>query len=195
MAIVLDPTVGGASANSYVDAGGAIAYFTSRTNATAIAGLTGDPLAQLLITAALRIDAENYRGMPTNATQAMKWPRVGVWHDGRAVASDTIPTAVKYAQCEMALAIQAAGMSDLLGPTGTETLDRVRAGSVEVQFRNPTLESAAQGTGGNFNPQAPVPAWDPSLTLPPQVFRLLRNWIITPQARRRPGFLKLARGG
>lgn len=194
MPVSVDPTVGGASANSYVTVVEALAYLGTRTGAAAFVALTPDAQAQALITAAYRIDAENYRGRPASTTQQMKWPRANVFFDMNAIASDVVPVQVQWAQIEMALAIANAGAADLLGPTGVETIERVRAGSVEVQFRNPQQDSAAQGTGGSYNPLAPVPAWDPSLTLPPQVFRLLRNWIITQFARRRPGILKLARG-
>lgn len=194
MAITIDATVGGGTANSYVSLAEATAYFAIRTNAGSFTGLQPDPQSAALLTAALRIDAENYRGTPASSTQAMKWPRSGLFSDGSALSNAVIPRAVKQAQMELALAIANAGTADLLGPTGTENLDRVRAGSVEVQFRNPYRDAAAGGIGRNYDPLTPPPGWDPSQTLPPQVFRLLRNWIVTQMVRRQPGFVKLARG-
>lgn len=136
--MALDPTVGGANANSYVSLAEANAYMLTRTNSSAWSALgvspVGDPEREaLLITATSRIDVERFREMRTASTQRLQWPRYGLWdEDGYLIPSDTIPRFIKEAVYEMAMAILGAGTTDLMAPTGLEGYDEVTVGPLRV---------------------------------------------------------------
>lgn len=46
---------------------------------------------------------ERWQGSRTSATQALAWPRTGVYVYGTALADDAIPQSLKDAQCRLAL--------------------------------------------------------------------------------------------
>lgn len=128
-------TVGSASANSYVTLAEANTYFGDRLNVSDWddAGTVSPPTQEAaLITAALRLEQETYRGYRHTTTQALAWPRSGVVVDGVLVATGTIPTAIKRAQMKLALAMLA---EDLLVDSGLEPFARVRVGPLEVEMR------------------------------------------------------------
>lgn len=107
MSVTLTYTPGGASDNSYVTLAEAEAYFANRlnssvngdwTNDSAGTPRTDDAKKAALITATLRLDEEMFRGKKVLITQALKWPRYGVYdEDGYWLDSTTIPARVKRA--------------------------------------------------------------------------------------------------
>ena len=81
MAITLDATVGGASANTYItldDANAIIEGFVLRDDNAAWDNSTTDNKNRALFTAAQRIDREKFLGSRVSDTQALEWPRSGV---------------------------------------------------------------------------------------------------------------------
>tara|TARA_R110000868_G_scaffold237735_4_gene492329 strand:- start:64 stop:561 length:498 start_codon:yes stop_codon:yes gene_type:complete len=75
-----------------------------------------------------------YVGVRTTSTQALVWPRVtGLYVEGYQVATDTIPLALKDAQCEMAYLIQGGATPFATVSTGATLSTRVKAGSVESE--------------------------------------------------------------
>lgn len=172
MALFIDATVGGASANSFGTVAEANAYLDSRTNGGAWAAITDpDVKARLLITATIRLDQETYRGQRSSVIQALAFPRTGLYLDGAALPSDAIPAAVKYAEFEEALAILNSGTTDPFAASGTEGISSVDAGGVKVTFRDPRAATSKDGI--------PSAADDPSINLSPQAYRLLRGWLLT----------------
>jgi hypothetical protein len=170
--LTIDPSVGGVESNSYGTVDEADAYFAARMNGLPwLATSDVEVKQQALITATNRLDQEQYRGKRASDIQALAFPRTGIMADGFPVAPDVIPPAVKYAEFEEALALIIAGTSDVLSASGNEGIQSVDADGVRVVFRDPHVAV----TAGEY----PLAADDPSLSLPEQVYRLLRNWITT----------------
>ena len=134
MAITLDVTVGGASSDSYASYAEAVAYVAKRLNTDNWDDASADERAQALIMATRRLDQEQWTSEKASSAQALKWPR---WdaadEDGNSVGSDTIPQAIKDAQCELALAMLD---SDLTVDTGLEGFDEVGLGPLSVTVRH-----------------------------------------------------------
>lgn len=193
MAIVLDPTPGGASANSYGSLAEALAYFATRLGSTAYLEADSDEIRkQALITGTREIDQEIYRGQKATSTQALQWGRIGTYASGVAIPSDIIPAFVKFASFEQGLfRLQQAGSDgaiDPLGASGTEELKALGVGPIRLDFRDRDPNSA------NFLPRA---ADDPSRALSPQAYRFLRAYIITDTLHGQPGArnFSIVRGG
>ena len=144
MALTLNATAADASANAYLTVASAVAYFEGRfdaTNFTSCTSTTSQSMA--LVMATTRLDQERFYGVPTYSTQALQWPRSGVldprfaegtafdpgW--GLCYDGDTIPTPIKNATCELALAL----LQDvtLLRDSGLEGYDEVSVGGVVVK--------------------------------------------------------------
>ena len=81
MAISIDATVGGASANSYItlaDANAIIEGLVADDDVAAWDGSNTDNKNRALFTAAIRVDRERFLGARVTNTQALQWPRQGV---------------------------------------------------------------------------------------------------------------------
>jgi len=102
VAATLTATVGGASSDSYVTEVEYLDYALKR-GWTVSTGQEAN-----LRTAALYLDnSYRWKGQRVTSTQALDWPRVMVEYvDGFPVSSETIPQAIKDAQCEMAYLLQ-----------------------------------------------------------------------------------------
>jgi len=98
---VIEATPGGSTANSYVTIEAAEAYFAGRVGAEAWMNATADQKERALITAARGLERLRWPGVKSNAGQALSWPRIGA----HGVEDDAIPTAIRDAQCEEALAL------------------------------------------------------------------------------------------
>lgn len=140
--MALDATIGGVTANSYVTVEEADDYFLDRSNATAWDASTQKD--QLLITASRLLDWQlQFKGNKTSELQAMQFPRTGVeLPSGYSVPSDTIPTEVKFAVFELALASME---TDRAADNPLAGLNEVKAGPL-------TIKTASQ----NDNPRTPV---------------------------------------
>ena len=85
MAISIDATAGGASANSYLtlsDAQDIIDGLIEDDDVVAWASATTDQKNRALYTAAQRIDRERFLGAKATDTQSLEWPRTGVRRPG-----------------------------------------------------------------------------------------------------------------
>jgi len=159
MAVVIDATVGGANANSYLtlaDAQAIIDGFVEDADVTAWASATTDQKNRALFTATQRLDRERYLGARATDTQALQWPRTGVrkpdtYINTYAVGfpfrittdyfTDTeIPDQVKYAQAVLAVFLH--NNTDALGLSGLEDYKNVKIGSIDV---TPNLGYGAVG--------------------------------------------------
>lgn len=157
MAATIDATVGGEDSNSYGTLVEFDAWLDERSDAAAatLDAKADDTKNRLLITAADRIDQENYKAVKSDADQAMKFPRDGLYdEDGNSLDNDVIPQRIKNAQFKLALALDS---DDLLVDTGLEGFESVRVGPISVEPRHGR-------TAGE---------------LPAEVRRDLRLWLIT----------------
>ena len=122
------------TANSYVTLEAADVYFAARLNVTDWTGAETDDKNRALVTATLRLDQEEYKGLKSDADQALKWPRDNIYdEDGNSVDSDAVPQRIKDAQCELALFMLA---EDLLADSGLEAFENVKVGPLDVTPRH-----------------------------------------------------------
>ncbi len=128
-----------AAANSYVSVADFQAYADARgysypdTNAAC---------EKLLIKAVDYIEARRtrFQGVKTTSTQPLQWPRTCVYIDDYTVASDTIPTELIRAQCELAVAAYTIDLQPTLQPsTAGQVKSKSVSGAVSIEY----FESAA----------------------------------------------------
>lgn len=108
MALVSTP--GASNADSYVSLAEANAYFADRLQAEAWSQATDPEKEAALKWACRTMDTRlSYEGVIVSTTQRLPWPRYGVVDpsrgDGSAFVWETVPDPVKWAQCELALAL------------------------------------------------------------------------------------------
>jgi hypothetical protein len=159
MAIVINATVGSASANSYVTLAEAQAIIDGLVEDADVqhwnTGNT-DSRNRALYTATQRLDRERFLGARATDTQALQWPRTGVrkpdtYINTYAVGfpfrittdyyTDTeIPDQIKRAQIQLAVYLH--NNTDALGLNGLEDYKNVKIGSLDV---TPNLDSGASG--------------------------------------------------
>lgn len=165
-----DATLAGAAATSYIDVAAADAYFEGRLNADVWDALPDDTAKQkALMAATARLEQEKFAGLKLSVTQALKWPRVGVYDDdGRLYPQNAQPKELVAATCEQALVLLNAGSTDALALTGLEQFENIEIGDLNI---TPRAESPAAGF------------------LQPQVMRWLRRLLLTSG-----GTSKLVRG-
>jgi len=149
MAITIDATVGGASANSYLTLAAAqdlIDGMVENDDVTAWASATTDQKNRALYTATQRIDRERFLGARVTDTQALQWPRTGVRKPDTYINTyaigfpfkittdyytDTeIPDQIKQAQ--VVLAVYLNNNKDGMGLSGLEDYQSVSIGSLSV---------------------------------------------------------------
>jgi hypothetical protein len=149
MAIVINATVGSASANSYVTLAEATAIIEGLVEDADVqhwnSGNT-DSRNRALYTATQRLDRERFLGARATDTQALQWPRTGVrkpdtYINTYAVGfpfrittdyyTDTeIPDQIKRAQIQLAVFLH--NNTDALGLNGLEDYKNVKIGSLDV---------------------------------------------------------------
>lgn len=149
MAVVIDATVGGANANSYLtlaEAQAIIDGFVQDADVQHWGSGNTDSRNRALFTATQRLDRERFLGARATDTQALQWPRTGVrkpdtYINTYAVGfpfrittdyfTDTeIPTQIQYAQVVLAVFLH--NNTDALGLSGLEDYKNVKIGSLDV---------------------------------------------------------------
>ena len=129
----LDVTVGGATANSYIGESAASDYFDERLNTGAWDAASPDDRARALISATRWVDTQGFIGDKATTAQALAWPR----RDVPDIADDVIPVLVQQAVCEVALALLAAGGTDLLAVDGATGVKRKKVDVLETEYFGP----------------------------------------------------------
>jgi len=165
MAITIDATVGGASANSYLtlaDAQDLIDGMVENDDVTAWASATTDQKNRALYSATQRLDRERFLGARATDTQALQWPRTGVRKPDTYINTyaigfpfkittdyytDTeIPDQIKQAQ--VVLAVYLNNNKDGMGLSGLEDYKSVTIGSLSVT----SAGASAMATGADRVP-------------------------------------------
>jgi DnaT-like ssDNA binding protein len=141
----IDDTVAGATANSYIDVADADIYFDARLNTTAWDDSFDQEAA--LIQACTILDQQDFIGVVSSDTQALKWPRYA--DDGtsliRNYAITSIPTPIRNAQCEIALWLLQTGGSGVAVSAGD--VESLKIGSsVEVKYAAATTTTEVNDT-------------------------------------------------
>lgn len=157
MALTIVATPGAANANSYLTAVEDSAYQESRLWADAGAAY-GDDQLKAIIMATRLIDAHfswagvdaaiakgeriarAWTGMASTATQALCWPRTGMYNrNGYAIASGEVPQALKNAVSELAHQL-VVGDRTLDSEISVQGITSLRAGPVSLSFKD-TIEA------------------------------------------------------
>ena len=134
MAAVIDATLAGASANSYVTLAAANTYFETVPESSTWTNKTDDQKNRALISATRWIDSLSFYGDRCSETQSLKWPREDYKVDGIALACTAIPSPIKVATYELARAL-ANDTDSIIGNTGTSGLyDEVELGELRVKY-------------------------------------------------------------
>jgi len=141
VAAVIDATLGGASANSYVTLADADAYFETTPDSGTWTDKTNDQKNRALISATRWIDALSFYGARCGTTQALKWPREDYTVDGIDLACTLIPVGIKVATYELARAL-ANDTDAITGSTGTTGIyDQVELGELKVKYNKTSQTS------------------------------------------------------
>ena len=149
MAVSIDATAGGASANSYMTLAEADTFVEAMISSSDVSKWTtgnDDSRNRALAAAAQRLDRERFLGARATDTQALQWPRTGVRKPDTYVNTyatgfpfrisddyftDTeIPDQVKRAQIEMAVYLK--NNVDGISLGGLEDFKNVKIGSLDV---------------------------------------------------------------
>jgi len=149
MAVTIDATVGGASANSYItltDANTFVEKLILDDDVSAWDGSSNDNKNRALTTAAIRVDRERFIGAQATDTQILQWPRVGVKVPDKHISTymigfpyrvttdyytaTEIPLQVKEAQ--VILAVYLNNNRDGLGLSGLEDFKNVKIGNIDA---------------------------------------------------------------
>ena len=149
MAVTIDATAGGASANSYITLSEADTFVEAMISSTDVAKWgtgTDDTRNRALAAAAQRLDRERFLGARATDTQSMQWPRTGVRKPDTYVNTyatgfpfrisedyftDTeIPDQIKRAQIELAVYLH--NNVDGISLGGLEDFKSVQIGSISV---------------------------------------------------------------
>lgn len=160
MAITVDSTVGGANANSYIDVAAADQLMEYRQlNFAAWSALTADQKGAALISASQMFDSLKWKGVRTSETQALRWPRSGVYdQDEYAIADDVIPGDVQETLADYAFTLS---QSDKFQATGLEGFSEIQVDVVKLKLDSEDRDSAIpsrildrldyliEGRGGN----------------------------------------------
>lgn len=135
MALVLDATVGGSSANSYCTRAEGDTYHEAHLYATAWTGATSGNKDAALVWATRMLDEQiEWAGEKTTVEQALRWPRGGAYdRDGIEIDSEIIPTFLKHATAELARYLLSSDRQATLD-SSAGGVESVKAGSVEVKF-------------------------------------------------------------
>lgn len=139
MAAVIDATLSGASANSYVTLAEANTYFETVPDSSTWTSKTDDQKNRALISATRWLDGLSYYGDRCTTTQALKWPRDTYTVDGVDLACSLIPSPIKSATFELARSL-ANDTSAITNSTGTGVYEQVELGDLKVKY-NPKSQS------------------------------------------------------
>lgn len=149
MPTTLDPTVGGADANTYSDLVEYNRYWDDRLYAGT--ALTADDdtktMAKLWATRLLTA-CFKWRGMATDDVQVLPWPRTGLFTaTGRTLAGDVLPQQLKNAENEWA-GILIIGASDRTADDpdtkvmgSNQAVTGLTAGPVSIQYEGTRMSS------------------------------------------------------
>jgi hypothetical protein len=136
MALVLDATAGGPSANSYATVAEGTSYHEGRLHSSAWTDASATDKAAALVWATRLLDGTfAWAGWPDTSSQALQWPRSGIVARNPfvVVPEGVVPQEIKNATAELArllITSDRASDSDL----EVQGITSVRAGSVALTF-------------------------------------------------------------
>jgi hypothetical protein len=135
MAITIDASVGGGSANAYCTLTEADTYHASHPYASVWDAATDDQQNRAIVTATRLLDEHiAWIGWVASSTQALLWPRSGgIYRNGYGIPSTVIPADLKRATAELARQLLA-GDRTADSDIETQGITALSAGSVSLTF-------------------------------------------------------------
>jgi hypothetical protein len=146
--MAIDPTIGGANANSYVTLAYANSFFENMLLPNAWDSAVPDDQERALMTATQWLEEYDYVGRVATLTQALKWPRYGISDELILGLYDEteMPMPLLNATCELAfylLSLGAAGGAAAIA-TGVGPVSSLKIGnSVEVKYTQQSSSTTA----------------------------------------------------
>lgn len=141
MAVTIDATVGGASANSHVTLAEADAYMEARLNSTTWDDATADTKNRALVEATRELTVLPWAGLRVTDTQALSWPRDWVTNPDDPnydyYANNVIPRRISDATCELAFQFVKAGTTDVASRDTTAEVVRKKVDVLETEYAAP----------------------------------------------------------
>ena len=142
MAVAIDATVGGASANSFTTLAAADTFMESRLNAsTWETDASDDSKNRALVEATRQISRLSYGGRRTDGTQILSWPRQVTFDPDSPVqdyfSSTVVPQRVKDATMELAFQYIKAGTTDVAALDATHNVKRSRIDVIDKEYTEP----------------------------------------------------------
>lgn len=138
--LVPEDGTGLSNSNSYISLAEADQYFATHPYYADNWSDMGDPDKEMLLMMATQsLDSLMiWRGSIVSVTQALSWPRTGVYdNEGRLIASNIVPQNVKWATAEMAFHISQ-GKSASAGTPQSQGLEKLKIDVIELQFGQST---------------------------------------------------------
>lgn len=138
MALILDSTVGGANANSFVTVARAVEIHEGRYHNSDFFALTVDTQEVLLVQATTILDRQQWAGRKATSAQRLSWPRAYVPDpdspsDASTIYLDdsTIPRFLEEATAELAFVLLP---EDRLLESDSAGMKSIKVGSVALDF-------------------------------------------------------------
>lgn len=132
--MALDATIGGTSSDAYVTLAEATAYHAGLSNA-AWSAATSAAQEAAIRKATIYLDSKYmWKGDRVTSTQALTWPRSGVYFDGYLIDSDVLPASLKKASYELALK---ALTTDLFADVEAQPVESVTVGPITRKLSAP----------------------------------------------------------
>jgi len=156
MPIVLDATVGGVNANSYLTVNEFLDYLTTAYDPEEVSSALDDDKTLIMATRLMEsmyspqrklvrvsppgqsyyVIRPTWTGLVATSTQRLLWPRIGMFtRTGVAIASNVIPQELKDATAELARQLKK-GDRTLDSDAAAQGIKSVQAGSVAVSFKD-----------------------------------------------------------
>lgn len=141
MAISIDATAGGSSANSFATLAEFTAYMEGRLNSSTFDDASADSQNRALVEATRSLNYRPWKGRQATDSQALAWPRYNVIDpDSNSLteySSSVVPDRVKDATCELAFQYLKAGTTDVAALDDTLNIKRDKVGPLETEYFEP----------------------------------------------------------
>lgn len=146
MAVTIDATVGGASANSFCELVEAQAFLDGKLpSPTAWDAAATDTKNRALVSATRWLCRLSWIGRRVDTTQALEWPRQDATDpddpDGFDFDTDEVPQDVKDATAELAALMVAAGTTDLALGDSTVGIKSKQVDVLKTEYFEPFLRA------------------------------------------------------
>jgi hypothetical protein len=138
MAVAIDATVGGASANSFTTLAELTTYMEGRLNSSTFDDASTDDQNRSLVEATRQLSVMHWLGERATGTQALAWPRQWA-HDPDSPIQDyydttVVPQRVKDATMELAFQFLKNGTTDLAALDPATGIKRKKIDVIETEY-------------------------------------------------------------